>query len=347
MVSTPARVSTGTSRPAIAWSWSQALAGAVYGLPAGVVALADPQSGVPLAVGVLPAAILPVPGPRKARVAILLVGVLAGVSLFVGGVLAHLPTVVTAVLLVLAVVGAAVLSTVTPRGQVVLALGVPLVAAGLSYDDFATSAGAALLLIAGSTYAWLVSLAWPERAAADRASQGLPDRRVLLGYGIRLGIASALAYLVAAGLDLDHAGWAAAACLLVARPQLDLLQSRGVGRVVAVTVGALAAGIALRADPPDAVYAVLAVVVLAAAAATCASRWYISSAFTTFFVFLLLLFDHPDQTAQKFDERVGETILGVALAYVFGWLVPALRDRAGWWREHPSRPTLGPWKTRR
>jgi len=31
--------------------------------------------------------------------------------------------------------------------------------------------------------------------------------------------------------ELDHPGWAPAACLLVARPQLDLLQSRGIGRV--------------------------------------------------------------------------------------------------------------------
>ena len=154
-------------------------------------------------------------------------------ALFVGGVPAHLPTVVSALLLLLAVTGAAVLSAVTPRGQVVLALGVPLVAAGVSYDDIAKSAGAAALLVV----------------------------------------------------------------------------------------------LALRASPPDAVYAVLCVGLLASAAATCSSRWYISSAFTTFSVFLLLLFDHPEQTAQKFDERVVETILGVALAYLFGWLVPALTGR--------------------
>jgi uncharacterized membrane protein YccC len=151
----------------------------------------------------------------------------------------------------------------------------------------------------------------------------------MLDYGIRLGLAAALASLVAVGLDLDHAGWAAAACLLVARPQVDLLRSRGVGRVLAVCVGALVAAGVLRADPPNVVYAALAVVVLAAAAATSASRWYVSSAFTTFFVFLLLLFDHPEQTTQKFEERVGETILGVVLAYVFGWLVPALMLRGG------------------
>lgn len=326
-MSTPSPVRTSERRPALVWSWPAALAGVVYALPAGLVALADPPSGVPLAVGVLPAAILPLPGPRRARIAILLVGVVAGVSLFVGGVLAHLPSVATAVLLLLAVAGAAVLSTVAPRGQVVLVLGVPLVAAGLSYDDYATSSGAALLLVAGSAYAWLVSLAWPDHEAADRGDRELPDRRTMLGYGVRLGIAAALAYLAAVALDLDHPGWAPAACLLVARPQVDLLQSRGVGRVAAVAAGAVAAGLVLGADPPDPVYAVLAVALLASAAATCTSRWYITSGFTTFFVCLLLLFDHPEQTEQKISERVGETLLGVALAYLFGWVLPELMTR--------------------
>jgi hypothetical protein len=108
------------------------------------------------------------------------------------------------------------LSAVAPRGQVVLVLGVPLVAAVLSYDDYSTSAAATVLLLAGAAYAWLVSLARPERGADDRPGRVLPERRTMLGYGVRLGVAAALAYLVAVGLDLDHAGWAAAACLLVA-----------------------------------------------------------------------------------------------------------------------------------
>lgn len=319
--------SPGPRPPAVAWSWQQALTGAVYAIPAAVVALGDPQAAVPLAVGVLPCTFLPVPGPRRARIVILLVGVVVGLSLFVGGLLAHLPTGLTAVLLALAVTGAAVLSAVAPRGQVLLFLGVPLMAAGLSYDDLTTSVETVLLLVAGAAYAWLVSLLWPAHEAVARPARALPDRATMLGYGVRLGVAAALAYLVAAALGLDHAGWAPAACLLVARPSPDLLQSRGVGRVLAVCVGALAAALVLHLQPPDLGYALLTAGVLAACSGTRGSRWYITSAFTTFFVFLMLLLDHPDQTRQKFDERVGETVLGVALAYLFGWLLPGLLRR--------------------
>ncbi|HEY5855718.1 MAG TPA: FUSC family protein [Aldersonia sp.] len=315
--------------PAVAWSWAHLLVGAVYALPAAVACLYDPEIGIPFAVGVLPAALIGIAPQRRRRIAILIVGVLAGASLFLGGVLAHFPVVVTSVLLVGVVVGAALLASVVPAGRVVLVLCAPLVGAGLSYTDYASSAGTLLLLSLGAAYAWLVALLWPQRGAAQPAAPALPPRSVMLDYGIRMGVAAGLVYAIAAALDLDHPGWAPAACLLVARPQLDLLQTRGVGRVLSVVVGALAAPLLLRTDPADYVFAIVAVVVLAAATATEGSRWYITSAFTTFLVFLMLLNGHPEDTASKFDERVGETVLGVAAAFLFGWAVPVLRARMG------------------
>jgi hypothetical protein len=296
-------------------------------MPAAAVALHDPHVGVPLAVGVLPAALVGVPARRRARLIILVIGVLAGASLFLGGVLAHLPLTGAAALLVITVVAAALLASALPFGRIVLALCAPLVGAGLSYTGYTSSAQTFLLLSLGAGYACLVSMLWPARSAPERSQAPLPPRKAMLDYGIRMGIAAALVYAVAAGLGLDHPGWAPAACLLVGRPQLDLLQSRGVGRVVSVSAGALAAAVLLRTHPPDTVFAVLALVVVGAAAATSGSRWYISSAFTTLLVFVMLLNGHPDQTVSKFNERVGETILGVAAAYVFGWAIPALRGR--------------------
>ncbi|MGD9527015.1 FUSC family protein [Pseudonocardia sp.] len=311
--------------PALEWSWPRALVGAVYGIPAAVVALYDPQAGLPLALGVLPAAIMGIPARRRARISILIVGVLAGASLFLGGVLAHLPLVAGGVLLGAAVVGAALLACVLPAGRLVLVLCAPLVGAGLSYTDYASSAASFLLLSAGAAYAWLVALLWPPGSAPERKQAPLPSRPAMLDYGIRMGVAAAIVYAIAASLDLDHPGWAPAACLLVARPQLDLLQSRGVGRVLSVAVGAGAAALLLWADPADYVYAIVAVAILAAAAATAKSRWYITSAFATCLVFLMMLNGHVGETAAKFDERVGETVLGVAAAYLFGWALPALR----------------------
>jgi uncharacterized membrane protein YccC len=75
------------------------------------------------------------------------------------------------------------------------------------------------------------------------------------------------------------------------------------------------------------VYAAAIVVVIGCAAATAGSRWYITSAFTTFLVFVMLLSGHLDETTARVNERVGETILGVAAAYLFGWFVPVLRAR--------------------
>jgi hypothetical protein len=69
--------------------------GATYALPAAIATLHDtarPRGGLPLAVGVLPAAIIPMPAQRRARVVILLVGAIVCAPLLGGGVIAHLPT---------------------------------------------------------------------------------------------------------------------------------------------------------------------------------------------------------------------------------------------------------------
>ena len=62
-------------------------------------------------------------------------------------------------------------------------------------------------------------------------------------------------------------------------------------------------------------------------AKTRTSRWYITSGFTTFLVFVMLLHDHPEETGQKLGERVGETLVGVGLAVLFGLVLPALAAR--------------------
>jgi len=322
----------GTTAPTpggpVVWSWPDAVRGLVYAVPAAIATAADPAVGVPLALGVLPACLLPLPGPRRARVVIVVVGFLCGASLFVGGALAHLPTVLTAFALVAVVVATALASAGRPGGRLLLVLAAPLTAAGLSYDEWSTSASAALLLAAGAAYAWAVSLLWPARPAVTRAPAVLPTRRDMLTYGLLLGSGAAVAYLVAAGAGVDHPGWAPAACLLVARPDAGLLWSRAVGRVVAVLLGALAAVGVVAAELPSPVLAVIAALVVGTAAATRGSRWYITSAFTTFVVFVMLLQANPEQASQKVGERVGETVIGVALAVLFGIGLPALSSRA-------------------
>jgi hypothetical protein len=148
---------------------------------------------------------------RRARLVILVIGVLAGTSLFLGGVLAHLPLVRAAILLAPAVVGAALLASALAFGRMVLVLCAPLVGAGLSYDDYTSSTKTLLLLSLGAVYACLVAMFWPAHAAPERPQAELPDRKSMLGYGIRLGLAAAIVYGIAAGMGLDHPGWAPAA----------------------------------------------------------------------------------------------------------------------------------------
>jgi hypothetical protein len=77
------------------------------------------------------------------------------------------------------------------------------------------------------------------------------------------------------------------------------------------------------------VVAVAAVVAIASVGATRQSRWYIGPLFTTFLVLTLLLYSEATTATEqwRFNERVGETILGVGFAYLFGLALPELLAR--------------------
>ncbi|PBC45896.1 FUSC family protein [Rhodococcus sp. ACS1] len=318
---------TGTRR--IDWQWRAAALGAVDAAPAAAVtaAVAVP-SGVALAVGVLPAAIMGLPPTRRARAALILIGILTGLPMVLGSLVAHTPLLAIVVVFTLAVGAAALARTTVAKrrnlGRVLSTLSVPLVGVGLSYDDPATAVGLAVLMIGGSVFAYVVSLLLPEHAAVAPVR---PGTAITLGYGVRLGAAGATAAAIGFTLDLDHVGWACAAALLVMRPDTDEQVTRMAGRIASMLIGGTAAVLVVGATPADWVYSAAVVAVVATAAATHRSRWYVTSTFTTFLVFVLLLYSDPEQAGYRFTERLSETVLGVAIAFLFGIAVPALGRR--------------------
>ena len=335
----------GMSRPPrLVWDWSTALLGAVYALPGAAVMLSDLSHGLALVIGVLPAAIAGLMPTRRGRLAIVVLGFSIGVPMFIGGVLAGVP-----LLAVLAIgglgVGAALLAARFALGQIAMTLSLPMVGIGLSYPNIGKAAGLAGLMVLGSLFGCLVSMFWPARAPgspgpAGPARTATPTPTPTLAYGERLGAAGATAAAIGFLLDLEHVGWACAAALLVMRPAAEMQRLRSVGRLIAVAVGALAAIGLVRLDPGAEIHSLASIVAIAGAGATHRSRWYITPAFTTFLVFLLLLCSRPQDAASRFDERLLETLLGVAIAYVFGLGIPALvrRGRATEQRGDPAAP---------
>jgi hypothetical protein len=314
------------ARSGLAWDGTAAAVAAVAALPAGLLALADVHAGAAVAVGVLPAAITGVAPRRRRRVRAALVAALIGACMVAGGVLAAVPVVAVAAIAGLGV-GTAWLAARSRLGVLAMTLALPMVGIGLSFDAGEAAAAAALIL-AGGLWAWLVSLAWPERPPPAPPGSAAGGAAPTLAYGVRLGAAGATAAAIGFLLDLDHVGWPVAAALLVMRPAAEMQRLRTAGRVASVLAGALAGAGLAAWDPPAAVYAVAILAAVAAAAGTHPSRWYVTPAFTTFLVFLIFLSADPDDAGARFDERVGETVLGVAIAAVFG--------KAGSRRERPG-----------
>ena len=316
------RGSASSGRTGLSWDSRGLLLGVVYAIPAALAVLSDVSKGLALSVGVVPAAAVGLPPTRRARRFIAVLGVVIGVPIFVGSLVAPVPPVAVAFVVIVGLGAAWLAQRATRLGQVALTLGVPMVGVGLSYTDRAQAATLALIMIAGSLYAFAVSLLWPETVAPHPPAAAPPAPTLL--YGLRLGLAGATAAAIGFALDFDHVGWAATAAMLVMRPAAEMQQLRSVGRLVSVTIGALAGITLARLEPSTAVYSLVSLVTVGAVAATNRSHWYITPAFTTFIVFLLLLQSNPNTAAARFGERLAETFLGVALAYILGVALPNL-----------------------
>ncbi|MEW2518420.1 FUSC family protein [Actinacidiphila alni] len=308
------------------WSWGAFARGAVYAVPGALVALRDPGAGLALTVGVLPAALVGLPARRRARFAAVLVGVCTGLPMVLGSLLVQVRWLAVPGIFLLAY-AAAVLAARRRAGVLLMSLGLPMAGAGLSYDDVSEALGIAGLIVAGSAYAWLVSLLWPGTPPVRRTPPPLQTPRAARAYGLRLGAAGAAAAACGLALAPTHPGWPVVAALIVMRPQPQMQQLRSVGRVLSVLVGGAVALLLLHADPPHWAYAVTAAGTLALAAATQGSRWYLTPAYSTVLVLLLLLHADPAQAPQRADERFWATVTGVALAYVFGLRLPPRSTR--------------------
>jgi hypothetical protein len=313
--------------PGVAWHWTRFGYGAVLAIPAAVVTPFDPQLGLAFATGVLPAAAVGLPPARRRRVMAFVISAIAGMSMIIGALLGRHAVVAVVGLFVLSV-GASLAASRMRGGRLGLQFAVPLMGIGLSFDSAAVFAAAGVMAL-GGLYAWLVSLLWPEHPppAGVRAAQSPMPRGGALTYGILLGLAGATAAAVGFALDLDHKGWVCGAALLVMRPDTGQLVARGLGRAGSVLVGALLGSVFVALGPTPVVIAAAVLLALAALAGTTGSRWYITPAFTTFVVFILLLWDHPTDTAWRFLQRNLETVAGVIIALLYGVVLPLIIRR--------------------
>ena len=134
--------------PWLSWSWSSALRGLTYALPAGLLVPLDVGNGLAVAVGVIPAAVMPLAPRRAQRFSVVVLGALMGLSILVGSALATVPWLAVVGLFALSV--AAALAAASRRdGVLALTLCLPLVAIGFSYDGLKTLAGVAVAYFFG------------------------------------------------------------------------------------------------------------------------------------------------------------------------------------------------------
>src|SRR5262249_41109593 len=142
-------------------------------------------------------------------------------------------------------------------GILAMNLCLPIMGIGFSYD-VAGAVGFSLLILAGTVFGYLVSLAFKEYAAPPTPERAMLGKEEARGYGYLLAPPALPTALAGFALQGDHVGWVVGAALLVIRPSHELQHVRTIGRIVAVYVGALLAAPLIAFGAPDWVFLVTA-----------------------------------------------------------------------------------------
>jgi hypothetical protein len=315
----------------IAWNWLTAFRMLVIAvLPVSLLLTGNVQVGLVLSIGVIPAAVIPLAESKVGRLRLVLVGVLFGASIITGSILSQ-SIIVAAIGIGLLAFGSAYLMATRFSKLSALAIGLclPVVGIGFSFPDVSEALGLSCVIIGGSLWALLVSLPFPGLKQSPAQPKPVPSKQQAITFGVSYALAATVATVGPLVLGWDHVGWVAGATLFVMRPAWGLQKSRMTGRVVSVFIGALLASLILAVHPPVGVVAILITTAIVLAGATQGITWYITPLFSTFIVFFVLLYvDTPaGAIAYRLNERVIETIVGVAIAGVFGLLLVMISTR--------------------
>lgn len=318
----------------ILWNWRSVCFSLITAVPAAVIIISGNSAiGLVGAVGVLPAVIIGIPATYRQLVRLPLIGLVFGMAMLAGSFLSQWPPLAIISIGVLCF-GTSLLSLKRPQlANFVMALPLALVGVGFSYDQPSEIAELAIVILAGSLWATLVATCfirwWPINTPPQLAPPRPMNKRQAVVYGIFYGAAAIVAAIIGFANHLEHVGWVVGAVLFVMRPQWEMEQIRAYGRALSVTVGALAAAALLAISPGLGVTAGLVSIALALAGGTRGSKWYITPAFTTFIVFFVLLYADPTLSSiqHRFFERILETLAGVAIAVIAGFVARILGNR--------------------
>ena len=296
-----------------------------------LIALGHLPPGVAFMIGLLPTSLMGIAPRRRLRVVYGLVGCLFGVGILLGATINSSHTaVVSASLFLVICLGATMLAATRPAGAVLLGILIPSLGVGTGYE---VSRAAALMVafVAGSIWSCLVMLPVHEFEGVPGALARLkamqpPHTKT---YGVLLGLTAATAILAGAIFDIPYAGWIATAALLVIRPVQQMTGWRGVGRAISTIVGTLLVMLTLHLDLGYLATAVACSVIAILTIGARTSKLYITSFGTAFLILTIELHQVSSRTDvhQVGRYRIGNNVLGAAIALFFGLLVSWLLER--------------------
>jgi uncharacterized membrane protein (TIGR01666 family) len=157
----------------------------------------------------------------------------------------------------------------------------------------------------------------------------LTFRSNIFRHSIRIAIAALSAYTVGLFFPLGHSYWILLTVIVILKPAYGLTKKRNLERLTGTVIGVGLGALLLLLIKDRTAILILMAIIMAGAYSFLRTRYFISMILMTLYLLLMFHLLAPNDFNSILKDRVVDTAIGSALAFLFSYLLPPV-----WEHEH-------------
>ncbi|RYZ18720.1 MAG: FUSC family protein, partial [Sphingobacteriales bacterium] len=155
----------------------------------------------------------------------------------------------------------------------------------------------------------------------------LSFRSNIFRHSLRIALAALSAYTVGLFFPLGHSYWILLTVIVILKPGYGLTKKRNLERLLGTVIGAGAGAAMLFVVKDRTFILVLMAISMVAAYSFLRIRYFLSMILMTFYLLLMFHLLDPNDFTSILKDRVIDTLIGSALAFIFNYLLPPIWER--------------------
>ncbi|HTE25625.1 FUSC family protein [Flavitalea sp.] len=152
----------------------------------------------------------------------------------------------------------------------------------------------------------------------------LAYRSNIFRHSIRIALAALSAYIVGLFFPLGHSYWILLTVIVILKPAYGLTKKRNFERLLGTLIGAGLGALLLLLIKDRTAILILMAITMAGAYSFLRTRYFISMVLMTLYLLLMFHLLDPNDFNSILKDRVIDTAIGSALAFLFSYLLPPI-----------------------